>query len=226
MGNVLSLHRDRDGRCAFLVTALIGAGTDYAIQVTMNLVSGNSASDAFWGNVDWGEVLGSAVTPFAQAAKVGKAVKVAIAIGQNALTSMVKFSLNDGLKVSTDGAAIVKETAFKSFVNLILAKAGKYLDDARVSTAEKADKAAWQAQHDSNIAATRLNSTKKQVKAAESLINAEISYQDAILATMGNYTFYILAPLGENEINKWYEDRHENNNYYWLWRPEEKGTDR
>ncbi len=104
---------DPDGNCPWCIGALVGAVTEYAVQVTVNLAKGQSLEDAAFNNVDFVDVAASGVEG---ALTLGaSAVR---RVGVRVATEVVKAAIDVNGNGSTD--VIGTEGSKKSATSLVV----------------------------------------------------------------------------------------------------------
>ncbi len=153
----------------FPVWAVVGAALEYGFQVYDNYNDGKTGYDAWVNNIDFTDVLVSAINPS------GK-YKVAGIMLEEAFIAAFDISINEGVKINRD----VKDVAKKTVVNTVVSvEMGKVTKASSETALQNANKEVNTASENLNRAKHKAQRSPNSVKKAENVRTAQYNVQYA-----------------------------------------------
>ncbi|CAM1364550.1 conserved hypothetical protein [Tenacibaculum sediminilitoris] len=147
---------DPDGNCPWCIGAVVGALTEYAVQASINLASGDSLGDALWNNIDGADValagVEGALTGGASVAR-----RLVVRTGTEIASAAIDVNLNGETDVigTENSTKTVAGVVSDATIGLALAEGGDKV--AKKLSDISSDKALKSATSDVNAAAKNLD---------------------------------------------------------------------
>ncbi len=151
----------------FPVWAVVGAALEYGFQVYDNYNDGKTGYDAWVGDIDFVDVLVSAVNPS------GKC-KVAAIMVEETIKATADISINKGFKINQDIKDVAKKTAVNTAVG---AGMGKLTDAGSKTALQNANKEVNTAIENLNRAKHKAQRSPNSAKKAENVRSAQNDVQ-------------------------------------------------